>query len=413
MKKSVVIRGKMYDLVTKTGLADIKGNYIIPKEYDRIIFVTNDLIAAIEDRPGSGILGSRGMAERGNITQRGLYYCWRQQPDKHYSNPLTILDQNVSEQIAGYNIEFYSLQGKLELSQKVLAYYYSKNNDVLLLMDENYKWSIACVDYDSQKISISSYVKKDESDGSEVIEYDKDIDRIKEVSDGKFLIQKKGLFYIISEGGCDRIGPFDFKAIEPHTHGFVAVLENNKHGFLSYSGEVVLDYVWDEIIPNENYIEVVTKVIPEGGKARGIYSYDGKPIVPCDYLSIKSYSVFSQTIFICESKGIEDNYWYELYSMNGQINPNAYKEVDIRSNGRMVYCLAGKYGMSLYDEGMDGFKELIPCSFDCMGFVLGKKDLICVQKGKKYALYNENGTQQKPFKRMEFIPSDEKKLYVM
>lgn len=385
----MTIGGQEFELVTKKGVIDEKGNYVIPKEYDRIIKVNPHIFAAIEDLSGMGTPTFQGIVDKGNLTLIGLRHCWK---DSLYKN-----------KVLAKKIDFYTAKGKLEFEKKILAYYYSSINGLFILLDEDLKWSIGCIDYPSQKILVNKSITTFESD--------RNIDRVMENDNGKILIQKNGAYEFVFEGGSRRIGPFEYKFIEPYNKGFVVVLKNNKKGFFSYEGEEILDGLWDDIFPKEDYIEVISSVFPDGGKARGVYSYTGKLIIPCDYYSIMHYKIFSKDLYVAESFGIEGNRWYEIFSQKGKVFKACLGYVDIRTNGRMIYSIAGKYGMSLYDECQDGFIELIPCSFDSMKFVWVNELLVSVKKADKYALYDVNGTQIKRFKYRSFIPKEEWNWY--
>lgn len=400
MKKTINIGGQDLDLVTKTGLVDKEGKCIIPKEYDRLVKVGPHVVAAIQDREGSGEPSFEGVVDKGNLRFEGMIRSWR--------------SHSYLEKVFASNIDFYSINGKLKLEKKVVAYYYSNNNGHLVLLDENLKWSIGVINYHSQEIQITYRPEslKADFDKKEVciLERDENIDRIKETEDGKLLLQKNGLYEFIFNGGLSRIGPFKYKAVEPYKNGFVAVLDNNRHGYIDYDGSVILDFTWEDITPKDSYIEVVSNVKPDGGKARGIYSYTGYLIVPCDYLRINHYFVLESELFVAKSVGIEGNMWYEIYSKKGRISSQYYSYVDIRQNGRMIYCSGGKYGMSLYDPCKNGFIELIPCAFENMSFFTNDS-MVAVRKGDKIGLYDINGTQVRRFKYESFIPKEERDLY--
>lgn len=264
MKKTISINGKDFVQLEKNGLIDMKKNVVMSNKYDRLEGIDENLFAAIKERRGSGIPTNVGVLYKGNLDYDGLICCWNN----------VLLKKNIAQ----FNIDFYSEKGKLKIDKKVLAYYYSKMNKLLIFMDETYKWNLATIDYEYQEINLffnfENFGINFNTNDVTVSEYDENIDRVRETLDGKLIIEKKGIFEIIFDEAFIRRGPFNLKDIETTEKGFIGVLDNNKRGFFNYNGKVVLECEWDNIIPHNNFLEVFKE-----GASSAKYSYSGNIIV--------------------------------------------------------------------------------------------------------------------------------------
>jgi len=394
MKEKIIVEGQEFDLVTKQGLADKKGKFIIPTEYDRIIKVNPYVFAAIKDRQRSGVATFEGLVDNGNIRFNGMINSWK--------------SSNYRERITALEIDFYTIRGKLRLDKKVLAYYYSVANGLLVLLDENLKWCIGVIDYQSQEIQISYNPKSVYVDSAKqevvISERDEDIDRVKETEDGKLIIEKNGLYEFIYNGGSSRYGQLKYKEIEPYKKGFVAILDNNKRGFIDYDGNVILKCIWDDIIPKDNYIEVSINEAHESGESRGIFSYKGKIIVPFDYKRICAIEVLSKTLYFAETKEKDGDSWIEIYSDQGFISAQHRSSIQMAEDGLLIYSLEKSYGVSQYCIDKNDFINILPCIYDAIEFVfMNNQSYLEVKKGNKSAFFDKAGKQLCRFRKVPIL----------
>jgi len=408
MKEKTSVKEREFYLVTKTGMEDDNGNVIIPREYDRIIKINDNLFAAIEDSLNSGIITiSHGIIEKSNLTKRGLEILWRaerikKQPDAVQNGVVGILaNKDKKKEVSAVNIDFYTLEGKLECKKKVLAYYYSEENNLLVILGEDDKWSILRI----ETIAQSLVVYKD---------YER-LDDIKEIYGGRFLIRRNDRYEIAVGPGNDEpeLCPFNCKEVEPHEKGLLLTDDSYQHCFVDYSGHIIVNYLYGDIIPCDDYILVKTKVIPDGGKATGVFSYEGKLIIPCDYFSIGTFNVLNTKLFALQSIGIHGNQYWQIATMEGKIFDKTYTTVSFQPDGRMIYCdSTSRWGMKQYIEG-GRFVQILPAEYDHISWTrIGGAYYVCVQKGKKYALYEPDGSMFRDFRTKKFIlPSNERYWY--
>lgn len=397
MQTSINIKGQEYKFVKKAGMEDEDGNIIIPKEYERIESITNNLFAGIEETLGNGLMNlSEGkLVEKSRLTYSTLEVLWEQVNKFKRENGSVeseLLIRNMKLKVAARRIDFFSLKGKLKINKKILAYYYSVVNEVLLLMDDNYKWCLATVDYDNQEIVISEVYSE--------------IERIKEIPNEGFILEKDSKFEIIYANGQMNIGPFcGWIAVETFDKGFIVVDKEGDKGFYNYSGKKILDVCWKKIIPQEDYIEVYTKK-KLSGELKGIYSYCGKRIVPCEYIKIDTYS----NLYIARGKTIEGEEFYELFSNEARVSAKVFS--DIKINGDIIiYAFLGKYAMGSYYSEEGHMKAIIPLEYDSLRFSKLNENYICAKKGKKYALFDINGNQITGFRHRFFMSRETKKYF--
>jgi len=408
MKEKTSVKEREFYLVTKTGMEDDNGNVIIPREYDRIIKINDNLFAAIEDSLNSGIITiSHGIIEKSNLTKRGLEILWRaerikEQPDAVQTGVIGLLaNKDEKKEVSAVNIDFYTLEGKLECKKKVLAYYYSEDNNLFVMLGEDCKWSIMRI----ETLTQSLVVYKDYEG----------LDDIKEIYGGRFLIRRNDRYEIAVGPGKDEpeLCPFMCHEVEPYEKGLLLTNDSYHHSFVDYSGKIIVDYVHGEIIPCDDYIKVKEGLIPDMLNKIGIYSYEGENIIPCEYSSIEAFDVLNTKLFALRTKIGDEEYYWQIATSEGKIFDRKYITVSFQPDGRMLYCEGAKvWGMKQYIE--DGrLVQILPAEYDHISWThIGGAYYVCVQKGKKYALYEPDGSMFRDFRTKKFIlPSNERYWY--
>lgn len=407
MKEKISVKEREFSLVTKTGMEDDNGNIIIPREYDRIIKINDNLFAGIEDSLNSGFITvSHGIIEKSNLTKHGLEILWRaerkkEQPDAVKTGVVGILaNKDKKKEVSAVNIDFYTLEGKLECKRKVLAYYYSEENNLLVILGEDDKWSIMRI----EAVAQSLVVYKD---------YER-LDDIKEIYGGRFLIRRNDRYEIAVGPGNDEpeLCPFNCKEVEPHEKGLLLTDDSYQHCFVDYSGHIIVNYFYGDIIPSDDYILVKTR-----NECRyGIYSYEGKNIIPCKYFSIGAVDVLNTKLFTLQSKTERGSSYWQIATMEGKIFDKTYMTLSFQPDGRMIYCDGtngkNRWGVKLYvDDGR--LVQILPAEYDYISWTrIGGADYVCVQKGRKYAIYEPDGTIFRDFRtKKSILASNEKRWY--
>lgn len=383
MKNQISARGKEYLITQNVGMTDLDGNVIIPKEYDRIIQEDDELFAALVDNPNSGItidnvMGKPIIGARSALTIRNLPLIWR---------------RDVKKKIAARNIDFYSPTAKFKCNKKVLAYYYSKINKVLVLLDENYTWSIAYIDYENH----------------EIIEDEKytNISDIKGLYDARFMIRQNDIYKVISlQDKTEFELPEDIIDAKDYPKGLVIKDKAGRCGFLDYSGEIILTCEFEKIKLEEDYIKTTINSMVS------IWSYEGKAIL-LSYLSAAPSKINNQLLFrFSKLIGINGPRLYGLQSIEfGNILPPEYSRLEIDEDGTIIYCKDGKWGLARYDEETHNVNGIIS-DYNYMKFNHhGHNQYIIVRKRFKYAIYDTEGKQIKNFRYRCFIPKKDLYMY--
>lgn len=384
MNNKISVKGKEYFLDRNVGMIDSDGNRIIPKEYDRIIQEDDELFAALVDNPNSGIpidnvMGKSIIGARSALTISNLPLIWR---------------RDVKKEISAVNIDFYSLTTKFKCNKKVLAYYYSKINKVLVLLDENYTWSIAYIDYENHEII------EDENYAN--------ISEIKTLYDGRFLIKHGVVYKVISlQEKVEFELPEDTIDAKDYPKGLVIKNKDGLCSFVDYSGEMILTWGGEKIEPEEGYIKTTH------GSLNSIWSYEGKGIL-LSFLSAVPFKINNQLLFkFSKLIGINGPRLYGLLSIEfGNILPPEYSSLEIGKDGTIIYCKNGNWGLAKYDEENHRVIGIISGNISHMRFNHhGHNQYIIARKGFKYAIYDTEGRQIREFKYRCFIPKKDLYMY--
>lgn len=371
---------KAYVLEQKMGMTALDGSIIIPKEYDRIIQEDDELFVAIVDNPDSGIPidnfeGKPVIGARSALTISNLPLIWR---------------RDVKKEISAVNIDFYSLTSKFKCNKKVLAYYYSKINKVIVLLNENYTWSIAYIDYENHEIiEDKKYIN---------------ISDIKGLYDGRFMIKQNDIYKVISlQDKVEFELPEDIIDAKDYTKGLVIKDHMNEYGFVDYSGKIILNCAYNQIEPKEEYIKTTINSM------ESVWNYEGKAILQ-DCTFIVHTWINNQLFFRYRKKN--DNTLYGLHSIKfGNILPPEYSRLEIDKDGTIIFCKDGEWGLAKYRENIHKVLKLIDGCSHMRFNHHGHEKYIIAEKNHKYAIYNVYGEQIRKFRYRCFIPREERYLY--
>lgn len=318
MKKEDVKRDEM-EIVTKTGVKSSDGRIVVPMEYDFVTKVNDNLFAAT----------------KGSVN--GL--C-RQENRVTYQNKDGFLyDESFENETLDTEVEFYSKQGKFYYGCRILGAIPCKNDDMLLVLHENYKWSMVLLDYQNQIILDGAYV---------------DVDSIEmDYYNNRFIICLNDHFVITSFKEDCRIANtttlLDGKPVKLCNNGAV-IKKNGKYGFVDYKGKLILTCMYDEVIPRKDTIQTVTN----GGVE--LFNYNGK-----FFVGGKNYD-WCQT---CYWKGIEffilghKDGTYCLWTSDKQLLACEYSSIEMCGEFAIV-CKDERYGLLRYDKESDEMVAVIP-----------------------------------------------------
>jgi len=379
MKNKISVKGKEYSLEKNIGMIDSEGNVIIPKEYDRIIQEADELFAAIVDNPDSGLpIDQRSNGIKSALTGHELNSIW---------------NKDVKQKISAVNIDFYSTTAKFKCNKKVLVYYYynySETHKPLVLLDENYTWSIAYIDYEKH----------------EIIEDEKwrNISEIRTISGPRFLIKQNDVYKVISlQDKIEFELPEDVIDAKDYPKGLVIKDHMHEYGFVDYSGNVILNCAFNEIKPKEEYIETTIN------SRKSVWNYEGKAIISdCTFIAP---SRINNQLFFRYSE-VNDHKLYGLHSIEfGNILPPEYSRLEIDKDGTIIYCKDGSWGLAKYRENIHKVLK-ITSGYSYMKFNHnGHEQYIIARKKFKYAIYDVYGNQIRKFRYRCCIPERDLWMY--
>ena len=359
MNEKVVVKGKNYAITSKYGMEDENGNYIIPRAYDSIVRLDTDLFAAIKSDNISYTANSEGLFATYTLTKEGLACLWQNSDLKNFSPA---------------QIDFFSISGKFNFDKKVIACYWSKENHVLVLFDEYKLWSIAHLDYSKHEIIEDlNYIGLNE---------------VKEIDEGRFLIERNGLYEFLSLKDGKNFYNLDYELIEPYHKGIIVKNKLGGYGVMTYSGEIVLENM-KEISFEEEYIWVLNMDNKEV-----IYSYTGKCIVPpadeIEVTRLHSGNLLFTYIDEADMLGV--------YSEKGEAMLYKCTDIFVVENGMIIYCKDTKYGLLQYVDGI--LKEILPAKYKDIRMMRSKENKLYVGAKLRfwYDVYDLEGNKLKDSK---------------
>ena len=309
MKNEDVKRNE--EIITKSGVRNSEGKIIVPIEYDFVTKVNDNLFVATKGSI-NGLRYPRAMRST-CMPENGEDYG-------------VIFNRMVESKTLDTEVEFYTRQGKIYLGSKILAAVVCKNDDMLLFLKEDYKWSMALIDYQAQRISSGAYVNAN----SIKMDYAKN----------RFIVELENRYVIVALNENNRIDEITHLYWEPvklYDKGAV-VKSGDKYGFVDYSGTVILSCIYDEVTPRKAAIQTVTN----GGVE--LFTYDGKLIIGGEnYDWCQRYTFKDSDLFML---GHKDG-TYCLCSSNKLLLPCEYNSIEICSEFAIV-CKEKEYGLLRY-----------------------------------------------------------------
>lgn len=330
MKNQDVERNET-EIVTKSGVRDSRGNIIVPIEYDFVTKVNDNLFVATK---GSINGCRRTVGKETYQKENGLPYG--ESFSCHLENKT--LDTEV---------EFYTKRGKMYSGSKIIAAVPCFNKDMLLLLHEDYKWSMAVIDYRDQIILGGVYV---DADSIEIDYYN-----------NRFIVAFGSKFIIVSFNGESKVVNttilLDGEPVKLYDKGAI-VKKNGKYGFINYTGKVILTAMYDEVIPQKDIIRTVTN----GGVE--LFTYEGK------------FLVGGENYNLCISlrwKGIEffilghKDGTYCLWTSNKQLLDCEYTSIEMCEEFAKV-CKDEKYALLRYDKESNEMVAVFPKNFSDEGY---------------------------------------------
>lgn len=122
----------------------------------------------------------------------------------------------------------------------------------------------------------------------------------------------------------------EFEAIGTASEGRIPVMRGGKWGFCNFSGDIVVDPVFDEALPFSGGLAAVKE-----GKAWGYIDPDGFPEVSCKYEQVRPYSEGMAAVKRDGKWGFIDRDGFPKIRCQ-------YDEVSDFNEGRAQVTLAGK-----------------------------------------------------------------------
>lgn len=346
--KNQDVKRKEFKKVTKQGLEDSKGNIIVPIEYDFIEQVNDNLFVATK----GDLNGLRNEFDL-QFFSEDITDFWKEAKqfllDKEFGRPYgELFNYFLKNKCLDTEVEFYTLKGKIYSGPKILAAVACKNDNMFLLLHEDYKWSTAIIDYESQILFGGPYVdansiKMDYDNNRFVITYDNEI-VIVTFNEYNRITNKIRLLKGEIVKFCDK---------------GIVIKKNHKYGFINYTGEEILNCVYDEVILEDTFIRGVNKGHVDLLLYTGEYIIGGE-----DYIWWKTFKVKDEKLTILKRV---DN-MYCLYSSNKQLLPCEYTLIDICDEFAIACNSNGEFGMFKYNEEADEMEAIFPESFPDIGY---------------------------------------------
>jgi len=324
MKKEDV--KKKREVIVKYGMKDSEGSQLIPIEYDFISEVNDNLIVATKGSI-NGLRYTHGRIMC-TVEENGTYGV--------------VFEKKVKQKALDTEVHFYTEAGQLSVDDKILAAFVCKNANMLVLLDENYKWSIALIDYKNHTIYKYLYI---------------DVDFIKIDYYMNTFIIKEGKEYCIVSFDKDNVAikttPWmPYNPTELYDKGTI-VKKGDKYGFINHCGELVLQCIYDYISPKNAHIEAVKDDKHE------LYTYSGDFIADSNKYIWKSCCKLEDVDLIVLQ---HINGAYCLYSSKKQLLPCEYTSIELNQEFAVVNN-SGKYVLMRYDKATEEMVVVYPANY--------------------------------------------------
>ena len=366
MKKEDVLRKGDFKEITKKGAMFDNGEIVVPVEYDYVSRAKENLFVATKGSAN----GYRTYGIEATVEENGRKYG-------EYFN------EQLKNKTLDTDLHFYTIDGQIHMKEKIIACIACFNDDMIILLKEGYRWSIALIDYENLTIT-------------EIEEYS-NLEYLKsEYTDRRFVIQKNDGYFVVSFDTESKVKDFipmnGQEPVEFSDNGII-IKENNKYGFMRYEGEVIVNCFWDKIKLHREFIEV------ERDEKTAIYLYNGYMGWYEEIVSFEKLYVRGTLLFKVKNK----NGYYSLYSISKQILPYEFNYLEVLSDGTAIIGIPGKgYALVKCDVERSKATAILPTNcfdnttelFSEMKFIFSKAKLIVeAVKGRKCSYYDTCGKQ--------------------
>lgn len=351
------------EVVKKAGAKNEKGTYIIPMEYDEI-----------------------------KRLKTGVYVATRR-----------IRDYFLSKD----SYHLYTEKGRLDYYYEgcITKVLYDKNEEIFALEVKdlsNCEWHLVEIDYDNNTINKL---------------YKNSIDSVERLSNNCIrLLTIEGVTEIFSRE-LKKIIASLATGVKIHfvgKQGFILEDKDKQTAFINLEGTRILGFNWDHMVLGDEFITVV-KEIGNGEFNFGLYTYEGKEVLPCIYWG-REY-VPGITPEDCRVDGAK--VWlFNIHRKDG----NTYYDELIKADGEAVLSISGddvfmsdvsisvyegsnvivkqKNKATLYKLEMNNRREIkavVVCEADKI-VKLREYGQYRVYKGKRKGICNKNGTMIQPLR---------------
>ena len=371
MKKEDVLKKYWVKEISLKGMAFDNGQIVVPMNYH---FVSRAKLNLFIGTYGS-VNGFRTYGVETDLPENG-------RPYGEYFN------ECLQNKTLDTEVHFYTIDGQIPMQEKILACIACLNDDMIILLKEDYTWSIAIIDYEKMTITdIAIY------SGLDYLKQD--------YTNRRFVIRSNDRYSLVSFNSesevIKHIQLYTQEPVKFNDYGMI-VKENNKYGFIKYDGEVILICSWEMIRLHKDFIEA-----SKDGRT-AIYLYNGYMSWYEEIRSFETLYVKGILLFKVQMK----NGYYNLYSTSKALLPKEVDYLEILSDGTAIICLPlGGCALIKYDITSDSIVPILPTNcfdykaklFSNMSFVYRKDDVtVEIMNGNKVATYDTNGNQLTRFK---------------
>jgi len=309
----------------------------------------------------------------------------------------------------GETYQLYSEKGRLDYHYEgcITEVLYDKNEEIFAIKVtdlSNHEWHLVEIDYQNNainKLYQNSIVSVDllSNNCIRLLTLEGEIEL--------FSRELKQVIHKLAEKASIHLGG---------KQGFIISNRDELKGFINLEGKLVLDYKWNAMVLGDDFITVV-KELGNGEYNFGLYTYEGKEVLPCTYWGMEY--VPGITPELCRIDG--EKIW--LFNIHRKENGIYYDEL-IKADGEAVLSISGddvfmsdvsiwvyegsnviikeKNKATLYKLEMNNhckIKAVIVCEADKIA-KLRDYGLYRVYKGRKRGICNKNGTMIEPLRFM-------------
>lgn len=363
------------EVVKKVGARNGKGTYIIPMEYDEIKRLKTGVYVA-----------TRSISD--DFLSKDCYHLYTEKGrlDYHYEGCIT-------EVLYDKNEEIFALEVK-DLS--------------------TCEWHLVEIDYENNTINKL---------------YENSISSVELLSNNCIRLYTLNGFTEIFSRELEKIVASLAIGVKIHfvgKQGFILEDKDKQTAFINLEGTRILGFNWNHMVLGDEFITVV-KEIGNGQFNFGLYTYEGKEVLPCTYWGMEY--IPGITPEDCRIDGVK--VWlFNVHKKDG----NIYYDELIKADGEAILSISGndvfmsdvsirvyegtnvvvkqKNKATLYKLEMNNKREIkaiVVCEADKIE-KLGNYGLYHVYKGRKKGICNKNGTMIEP---LRFVVRKEKETDII